>query len=167
MRSAVFAVVICTAIATGQEPRPIQPSERPPPPSQTQRPGMPAEHHLAPPADLSPTVRRLLHERMGRHAKTMSELVQAVIVLDYPQTERLAHEIGEQPRLARPLSQDATELNSSLPDEFFRLDDQLRSRASLLADAARMRNGAELATSFGNLAETCVACHRTYSTRMR
>jgi hypothetical protein len=159
-----FAVLIVSVIALGQEPRPIHPTERPPPPQPTQRSWSATEHHLPPPADLSPAVRNLLRERMGRHGKTMSELVQAVIVLDYAQTVRLAREIAEEPQLARPLSHDATELNSSLPEEFFQLQQELHMRASSLAEAARTRNGAEMAPAFGKLAETCVACHRTYST---
>jgi hypothetical protein len=101
---------------------------------------------------------------MARHGKSMSELVQAVIVLDYPRTARLAREIAEEPRLARPLSQNANEVNVSLPEPFFQLQDELRQRAARLAEAARTRGQTELAPAFGQLTETCVSCHRVYST---
>jgi cytochrome c556 len=143
MRALAVGLLCAGALVSAEEPR--------------------AERHLSPPGDLSPAVRQLLHERMARHGRTMSALVQSVIVLDWNESSRLAREIVEEPRLARPISKDASELNSALPERFFQLQDELRERAQRLGDLARARNGAELPKAFGQLTETCVSCHRIYS----
>src|SRR4051794_19641108 len=128
MRSLFVLAAVCT-LGFGQEPRP---GERPTLPPPTQRPGEPLPRHLAPSAELSQVARQLLRERMVRHGKTMTDLVQAVIVLDYAATARLAAEIAEEPRLARPLS--PNDLNASVPDKFFELQDELHQRASTLSE---------------------------------
>jgi hypothetical protein len=154
-------VFVLRAHALGQEPRP---PERPELPPTSARPFVPpAERHLPPPAQLSPTTRALLHTKMAQHRRDMTDLVMAVILIDYPESARLARSIAEEPRLARPLTKDATELNTTLPDRYFQLQDELHERAAHLAEVARARNGAELASAFGQLAETCVSCHRVYS----
>jgi hypothetical protein len=153
-------VLTVTVLALAQEPRP--PGERPSPPQAHERPWESAQpRHLPPPSDLSPMARQLLRERMVRHGKTMSELVQSVIVLDYNEAARLSRDIAEEPRLGRPVS--PSDLNAGLPDKFFELQDELHERATHLAEVARTRNGAALAPAFGQLAETCVSCHRVYS----
>jgi Cytochrome C' len=152
-------VLLAVAVAAAEEPRP---PERPLPPQPAQRPWDTAQpRHLPPPSDLSPMARQLLRERMVRHGKTMSDLVQSVIVLDYAEAARLSREIAEEPRLARPLSQ--SDLNAGLPERFFELQDELHQRANRLSEVARSRNGSALAPAFGQLAETCVSCHRVYS----
>jgi hypothetical protein len=160
----MFGVICAYALGLAEEPRPSHPVEKPLPPENEARPWetTPPARHLPPPAQLSPAVRSLLHDRMARHGNTMTDLVQSVILLDYDKAARLAREIAEEPRLARPLTKDASELNAQLPDRFFELQDALHTRASHLAEIARTRNGAELAPAFGQLAETCVSCHRVY-----
>jgi hypothetical protein len=153
-----FLLLVC-AVAVAEEPRP---PERPLPNQPAARPWEPSPRHLSPSSELSPMARQLLRERMVRHGKTMSELVHSVILLDYGESFRLSREIAEEPRLARPLQ--PNDMNASLPDKFFELQDELHERATRLAEAARTRNGSLLAPAFGQLAETCVSCHRVYST---
>lgn len=118
-------------------------------------------HHLAaPPLDL--TARALVHQKMASHSKQMTELVWAVVLLDYAQSASIAGAIGSEVRLARPTTGDATELGAALSPRFFDLQDQLRARARQLEVAARLRDSAATAKAYGALAETCVSCHDAF-----
>ncbi len=120
------------------------------------------EHPLPTPEYLSPTVRALLHQRMERHRQTAAELMQSVLVLDYVTTENMAQAIASEPTLARPLSNDATDLNAQLPGRFFELQDELKQNAKKLEDAARSRDGERVLNEFPVLVRTCVSCHQVY-----
>jgi cytochrome c556 len=92
----------------------------------------------------------------------MTELVWAVVLLDHASTATLANAIAAEPRFRRPLTGDATELNSALPPRFFTLQDELLTRARELEVAARSRDAARIARGYGALATSCVACHDAY-----
>ncbi|MGZ3404931.1 MAG: hypothetical protein ACXVAN_00700 [Polyangia bacterium] len=124
----------------------------------------PTRKHLGEPEYLPEPARSLLHTRMQHHGAAMTELLATVVLLDYEGTERAAHEIATEPRLARPTSMDATQLNARLPERFFVLQDQLHTRAAQLESAATARDPGRLADSYGQLTETCVACHSVYLT---
>lgn len=119
------------------------------------------ERHLGEPK-LSGTARALIKQRMSNHSKNMTELVWAVVFLDYRESAQLASVIAHEPRLARPTTGDATELNSAIPPRFFELQDELRARALRLEASARLRDPGSVAKSYGALAETCVSCHDAY-----
>jgi cytochrome c556 len=122
----------------------------------------PVRGHLAEPQYLPEAARALLHTRMQHHGESMTELLSTVVLLDYEGTQRSAREIVEEPRLARPTTMDATQLNSRLPERFFALQDQLHMRAAQLEATATAHDPARLASAYGQLAETCVACHAVY-----
>jgi cytochrome c556 len=119
------------------------------------------EQHLAEPP-LSPAARALVRQKMAQHSKQMTELVWAVVFLDHRETARIAIAIASEPRLARPTTRDATELNAALPPLYFELQDRLRDRAQNLAVAARTWDGQAVARAYGQVAETCVSCHEAY-----
>lgn len=127
-------------------------------------PALAGERHLATPP-LSNAARAIVRERMASHSKQMTELVWSVVLLDYAESARIATAIATEPRLARPTTGDATELNSALPPRFFELQDQLRDQARELAAAARARDPSATAKRYGGLAETCVRCHDAYLSR--
>ncbi len=99
---------------------------------------------------------------MTSHARTMGDLVSAIMVLDYVRIDSDARAIAGDASLARPLTGDATELNSLLPEKFFEHQDELRREASVLAVAADRMNAIDVAAGYGRLSETCVRCHATY-----
>jgi hypothetical protein len=121
-----------------------------------------APDRLAPPEYLSVDARALLRTRMGNHARNMGELTSAIMVLRYPEIRERALAISEEPRFARPLTRDATELNSALPEKFFVYERELRVFAAALASAAETTNAFAVAEVFGRMSETCVKCHATY-----
>ena len=123
-----------------------------------------AQHNrkLHAPAHLPKAARGLLTERMMNHGDDMSDLMWATLFLDDQSVRDIADDIRTTPRFARPLSRDATELNSLLPREFFALQDQLVERATELAEAAERRDAEAMAASYGALMQTCVRCHSVY-----
>jgi len=117
--------------------------------------------HLATPP-LSATARALVHQKMENDSKDMTELVWAVVLLDYGRTGQLARAIATEPRVARPTGADATELNAAFSPRFFDLQDQLRDRARRLADATVTHDAKLVARSFSAVIETCVMCHDAF-----
>jgi hypothetical protein len=117
---------------------------------------------LRPPESLSETARALLKARMVGHAHDMGELMTAIVVLQYPEIRDGALRIAGGANLSRPLSDDASELNSALPEKFFLYQDNLRLEARTLAEAAGRENPFDVADSYGRLSQVCVRCHATY-----
>ena len=120
--------------------------------------------HLGTPDYLPVIARAILKARMDRHGGDLMRLVLAVTLLQRDVVKSLATEIATEPRLVRPLAEGRDELNSSLPERFFVLQDALRLRAKDLAGAAQRKDDVGLAQSFSQLTEICVACHSTYLT---
>ncbi len=136
---------------TGSSPAP-----KPAAPPQVRPPAMAA------PAHLPRSARRLLRQRMHRHGEAMNELMWAVLYLDYERAEALGAEIAREPRLARPLLRDATELNSMLPEAFFTAQDALAQRAAQVATVAPNKDPQALSAAAGGLIDACPSCHSAY-----
>lgn len=120
------------------------------------------EHALRPPERLSETARGAVRTQMHAHARAMLELVSTVTVLDYDGSVAAVDRVLAEPRVARPTSSDATELNSALPPRFFALQDELAEELKAVRAAAAARDGDRLADSFAATTRTCVRCHQTY-----
>jgi cytochrome c556 len=114
---------------------------------------------------LSPAARELLKARMASHARDMNDLVLAIMTLDYLRIQQRGDQIADDTSLSRPLTQDATELNASLPENFFVHQDKVKMEARALADAARARDPYRVAEQYGRLSEGCVRCHADYRPR--
>jgi cytochrome c556 len=95
----------------------------------------------------------------------MGDLVSAIMVLDYARISQNADSIASDVNLSRPISGDATELNSSLPEKFFVRQDELRAGARALAAAARELDPYKVANAYGRLSEGCVRCHADFRPR--
>ena len=102
---------------------------------------------------------------MSSHAQDMSQLVSAIMLLQYSEIITRADKIGSDVNLSRPISNDATELNSSIPERFFVRQDDLKAAAHALATAGRTANPYQVAKAYGGLSETCVRCHADYRPR--
>ena len=150
MRALVLAVVVVTQSASFAEPKKGAPAAPAP------------KKGLVAPTYLSPMARQLLKRRMARHGRDMMALVQSVLFLDRETTQRLAGELAAEPRLTRPIAGGEDDLNASLPERFFVLQDELRSRALGLVESSKRQDDAALAARLGELTQTCVACHSVY-----
>ena len=117
---------------------------------------------LGAPSYLSPLARQVLKRRMERHGKDMLLLVQSVLLLDRETAGRLATQVAEEPRLTRPIAGGEDDVNASLPERFFVLQDELRGKAKTVAEAARKSDDVALSARTGELMQTCVSCHSTY-----
>jgi cytochrome c556 len=115
-----------------------------------------------PPEPLSPTARAILKERMASHAEDMSDLVSGIMLLEYSRIITRADKITSDVNLSRPTTQDATELNASIPEKFFVRQDELKAAARALSEAARSGNPYRVADAYGHVAETCVRCHADF-----
>ncbi len=78
---------------------------------------------------------------------------------------RLAGAIASEPRITRPGVGSGDELNAELPERFFVLQDELRSKAKTLADAALDAPGDALVQKYSDLTRTCVSCHQSFLDR--
>jgi hypothetical protein len=117
---------------------------------------------LAPSEYLPGDARAVLRTRMANHARDMGALTSAIMVLRYPEIRERALAISEEPRFARPMTADATEVNSALPEKLLVYERELRVFAAALASGAETMNAFAVAEVFGRMSETCVKCHATY-----
>lgn len=99
---------------------------------------------------------------MAAHTRDMRDLMSAIVVLRYEDIREGALRIAADVSLSRPLSEDASELNSALPEKFFLYQDQLRLEAKTLAEAASRSDPFDVSDSYGRLSQGCVRCHATY-----
>jgi cytochrome c556 len=113
---------------------------------------------------LPETARAALSAQMKSHARGMMELVSTATVLDYEGVGAGVQRLLAEPRVARPLTGDASELNAQLPARFFELQDQLRTNLQSVAQAAGARDPEALADSFAAATKTCIRCHDAYLT---
>lgn len=112
---------------------------------------------------LSPVARGLVSTRMEQHAQDMTDLLWAVVFLENTEAAAIADGIAEQPRIARPTKQSARDdVNQTIPDRFFQLQDRLHDDARALSKAAKGGDDVAIAKAFGKLNESCVTCHSTY-----
>ena len=152
---AFASVVVASGCASGSTTS--QPSQE----AQLAR-AVAAPDRAGPPQPLSPAAREILKSRMASHARDMSDLVSAIMILDYDRITGRGEAIAADVNLSRPVSHDATELNSALPERFFARQDELRTGARALATAAQARDPDRVAAAYGRLSEGCVRCHSDY-----
>jgi hypothetical protein len=138
-----------------------QPRNQPPQQAQLAQ-AVAAPPRLRPPEQLSETARVILKARMASHARDMRQLMSDVMLLRYPEISEGALRVANDASLSRPLTQDASELNSALPEKFFLYQDALRLEGKTLAAAADGQHPFEVADSYGRLSQVCVRCHVTY-----
>jgi hypothetical protein len=120
------------------------------------------ERHLAATERLSDAARAALKTQMHSHARGMLELVSTATLLDYDGALAATHQLLAEPRLARPITRDATELNATLPPRFFDLQDALYSHLQEIRSASEARMPDALATGLAAATRTCVQCHDAY-----
>lgn len=155
MRWTGMAAAVLLAIA-------VPSADAGPPPRKAPPPKDPSAPALKTPDYLNELARQLLKERMTRHGRDMSRLVQAVVLLERDVAKELAQSIANEPRITRPTPGASDELNTALPEQFFVRQDELRERARALAAAAKSGKDDELAGRLGELMRTCVGCHSAY-----
>jgi cytochrome c556 len=117
---------------------------------------------LRPPDPFPEAAREVLKTHMASHARDMSALVSDIMLLRYDQIRAGGERIAGDASLSRPLANDASELNSALPEKFFLYQDNLRLEAKTLAEAASRQQPFDVADSYGRLAQVCVRCHAAY-----
>jgi hypothetical protein len=133
-----------------------------PVPQGTKEPVAQGMGSLPEPGHLPELARTFLKQRMQRHGSDVEALLRSVVLLRRPEAREAANRIATEPWLVRPIRGSEDALNSSLPELFFILQDQLRDRARTLAQAATAKDDRALAQAYGQVMETCVQCHSAY-----
>jgi cytochrome c556 len=151
---AVLLSVACAGPSTNQPPQQAQLAQ-----------AISTPDRRDPPEPLSPAAREILKTRMASHARDMGQLVSAIMLLDYASIAQHGDAIAADVNLSRPLTGDATELNSSLPEKFFIRQDNLKAGARALSAAAQALDPNQVAAAYGRLSEGCVRCHSDYRPR--
>jgi cytochrome c556 len=152
----VFGVWLAAGACASAPPR-----SEPPQQGQLAR-AIAAPPRLLPAEPLPATARVLLKSRMANHAHDMSALMSSIMVLDYPAIREGADAVASDANLSRPITGDATELNSALPASFFDYQDRLRGDARKLSASAERMAPFDVADAYGRLSESCVRCHAVY-----
>jgi cytochrome c553 len=145
--------------ASAQEPAKSKSGQASKKGTDAKMPGLPAPDYLPDAA------RALLRKKMERHGQDARDLMFAVTLLQYDAARATAQRISSEPRLVRPVPGGEDDLNSLLPERFFVLQEEARTRAQAVATAAEKKDDKALADSYGRLVETCVSCHASYLNR--
>ncbi len=148
-----LAVAACATPARNQPPQQRELAQAIAPPQR-----------LRPPDPFPEVAREILKTRMAFHARDMSALVSDIMLLRYDEIRAGAERIAADASLSRPLANDASELNSALPEKFFLYQDDPRLEARTLAEAAARKQPFDVADSYGRLSQVCVRCHAAYRT---
>jgi hypothetical protein len=116
--------------------------------------------HLPPPDYLDEAGRAALSLQMRNHPDEMARLTTAVTLLDHTGAEAIAEWLLEEPMLPRSTS--PTDPLRNLPQRLRDFDEQFHDQAKKLAKAAKSGDDAAVAARYGELTQTCVACHHAY-----
>lgn len=120
-----------------------------------------AARQLAPSA-ITDDLRPFLKSKMKNHAKEMKDLSIAVSTVDLEKTARLSQEIAAEPRLDPAVGQ-----ATRLPVRFFELQDELRTRAQAVSDAAKANEMTGTHERYTALVENCMACHAAFKAQIQ
>lgn len=112
--------------------------------------------------DLNPLARDVLSPRMQQHGGDIQALALSVTLLQRDRTRELAQQIADEPRLAKLPGAGANELESTIPDTFFTLQDEVRHKALALVEEAARGDDRAVARAFSDLHQACVSCHVSY-----
>ena len=109
--------------------------------------------------------REKIRKTMRAHGDDMTVLMWSIIFLDTEGASEFARVIKDQPWLERPANPEAVPADERVPEAIYVLQEQLIQRANVLAglaDGLEKQRAAKLAEAFGQVAQTCVACHAAY-----
>ena len=109
------------------------------------------------PSSISEDARALLKQKMKSHAKEAEKLSVAVATVRLSEVQRLARDISLEPRL-----DPAAGAAVKLPPRFFELQDELKKRSEALVEAAKADEMSGTLEKYGQLVETCMACHAAF-----
>ncbi len=141
---------LCLSTAPRSAPKPVPAAAAPAKPTLAERSPLPA------------LARQFLKRRMASHALDASSLMFSVVLLQRAEVKEISHRIASEPQLSKPLPGDDESLNVQLPGRFFTLQSELKLRAQRLEEAASGTDDRKLGEAFGQLTQTCVACHSAF-----
>lgn len=133
------------------------------PASDTETVGSQARHpRLDRRQPLPEPARELLRDDMMRHGQTLEQLLWSAVMLEHAATADAARDLLTQPRIPRPAPTTGEPQRGQIPMSFFDLQDRMYAAASELHRAATARDDMAAAKAYGDLTQTCIACHSIY-----
>ena len=115
--------------------------------------------------DLTPKLRQLLRQEMQAVLGASREILDALVIGDHAVVADRARQIHDSFILEQALTeQDRQDLMAAVPPEFVQLDGSFHELAARLAEAARAEDHTLQARTFGEMVESCVACHSRFAT---
>ena len=109
------------------------------------------------PENVSAESRVFLKTKMKNHGKEMKDLSIAVATVKLSQVAKLAQDIANQPRL-----DSSTGPAAKLPPRFFELQEELKTNAQALADAAKADQMSGTEEKFAQVMNSCMSCHAAF-----
>ncbi|HET6522560.1 MAG TPA: hypothetical protein VFG47_22460, partial [Geminicoccaceae bacterium] len=117
------------------------------------------------PSQLTPRLRELLQQEMQAILSASHEILDAVVTGDHAVVADRAQRIRESFIMEQSLTeQDQADLMAAVPPDFIELDEAFHGLAASLAEAGRAADEALEARYFGQMVESCVACHSRFAT---
>lgn len=114
-------------------------------------------------SELNPKLRALLQREMVQVEAAMTAIYSAMIRGDHEQVREKGQAIHESFILSQELTdEDRKALKSAVPADFLKLDQAFHKQAASLAESAERRDMRQQLKIFGQMTESCVACHSRY-----
>ena len=132
------------------------------PPTPAWKPYQQARHANKKAAPLPEIAKHLVRDRMLEHGLEMSNLLWATLFMDRKSAIEIADAILAVPDLAN--SSQPEHANSQLPQRFFKLQKDFRTRAEAYAKEVREERWTRVSAALGEVMSACVNCHVNYFT---
>ncbi len=114
---------------------------------------------------LTPKLQELLRQEMQAVHGASHQILSALVAGDSVAVADRAQQIHDSFILQQSLTeQDRQDLMAAVPPEFVQLDHAFHELAAELADAARAEDHARQSRPFGELVDSCLACHARFAT---
>lgn len=114
--------------------------------------------------ELTPKLRSLLIKEMVQIEQAMQAIFSAIVRGQHATIAEKGQAIHDSFILKQSLTEeDRQDLKAAVPAEFLQMDAHLHELSASLAEAGRSEDTLQQIELFGRMADTCVACHSTYT----
>jgi cytochrome c556 len=115
--------------------------------------------------DLTPKLQDLLRQEMQSIEQASKDILSALIAGDDARVAELAQQIHDSFIMEQSMTpEDKQDLMAAVPEDFLTQDQALHELSDSLAEAARDGDRAQQHAKFGQMIESCAACHTAYAT---
>ncbi len=120
---------------------------------------------LIPIGDISEESRAYLTIRMRNHGNQATDLLNAVVLLDYKITKRISRKLAKPESISSVDQPHEEKLHQEFPETFFDLEASLRTQALRLYAEATLGKPDMVLREYSALMGRCVECHSLFTKR--